>query len=323
MNWDFIRTRFVAYAFAAFLVVFGLLSPFLFELNLGIDMTGGTQSEYSYDAPVDIARVREAVVSAVAALPEPDRKAVNTTSAYAVTGERHFIVEVGFHADGQDDAALASVKTAVRDHVRESLRAAFPQSNIAEARYQNIGESFGAYIRNTAYLTLALVIFAISAYIAYAFWGSMKGASSLSFAIITVVTLIHDVVATFGLYVLIGHFFPEFVIDTFFITALLTVLGYSINDTIVILDRIRSMLALPENKNKAMRDIINTAVNATMTRSIYTSSTVLFVLIALFFFGPSSLSGFVLALLIGTVLGTYSSVFVSAPMLHDLRGDAK
>ncbi|HRI36125.1 MAG TPA: protein translocase subunit SecF [bacterium] len=323
MNWDFIRTRLVAYVIAAGLVAFGLLSPFLFTLNLGIDMTGGTQSEYSYEAPVDMEIVRATIDETIASLSEEDRTAVNTSNAYAITGERRFVVEIGFHADGRDDVALSSIKTAVRETLRTNLRAAFPDAALSETRYQNVGESFGAYIRNTAYLTLSLVIIAISAYIAYAFWGTMQGASSLSFAIITVVTLIHDVVATFGLYVLAGWLFPQFAIDTFFITALLTVLGYSINDTIVILDRMRSMIALPENKNKPLGDLINTAIRATMTRSIYTSSTVVFVLLALFFFGPAPLSGFVLALLLGTVLGTYSSVFISAPMLYDLQGKAK
>jgi preprotein translocase SecF subunit len=121
---------------------------------------------------------------------------------------------------------------------------------ITMTRYINVGESFGDYIKKTAYITLVLVIFTISLYIAYAFRGSISGFSSFSFAVVTAVSLFHDVIIAFGLYIIASYLFPEFKIDTFFITAMLTVLGYSINDTIVVMDRIRSNLRLPENKKK-------------------------------------------------------------------------
>ena len=102
----------------------------------------------------------------------------------------------------------------------------------------------------------------------------------------TAISLVHDVIIAFGLYIIASYFFPEYKIDTFFITAMLTVLGYSINDTIVVMDRIRSNLRLPENKKKDFGVIINNSVNETMTRSLYTSFTVFIVLVAMFFFGP-------------------------------------
>lgn len=188
------------------------------------------------------------------------------------------------------------------------------------SRYINVGESFGDYIKKTAYITLALVIIAISLYISYTFRGSIEGFSSFSFASVTAVSLVHDVVVAFGLYIIASYFFPEFKIDTFFITAMLTVLGYSINDTIVVMDRIRSNLRLPENKKKDFGTIINNAVNDTMTRSLYTSFTVFISLVALFIFGPEAIKGFILALLFGTVVGTYSSVAIAAPLLYDISG---
>lgn len=187
-------------------------------------------------------------------------------------------------------------------------------------RYINVGESFGDYIKKTAYITLALVIFSISLYISYAFRGSIEGFSSFSFASVTAVSLFHDVIIAFGLYVIASYFFPEYKIDTFFITAMLTVLGYSINDTIVVMDRIRSNLRLPENKKKDFAVIINNSVNETMTRSLYTSFTVFIVLVAMFFFGPETIKGFILALIFGTVVGTYSSVAIAAPLLYDISG---
>lgn len=115
-------------------------------------------------------------------------------------------------------------------------------ATITQSRYVNIGASFGSYIKQSGYLTLAIAIIAISIYIMYAFAGSIPGMASWPFAFVTGISMIHDVVIAFGLYVLTSFFFPEFKIDTFFITAMLTILGYSINDSIVIMDRIRTHL---------------------------------------------------------------------------------
>ena len=115
-------------------------------------------------------------------------------------------------------------------------------ASVNETKYVNIGKSFGDYIKNTAFLTLAIAIVAITIYVTWAFSGVVSGISVSSFAIITIITLFHDVIISSGAYIVAGHFFPQFQIDTFFITALLTILGYSINDTIVVFDRIRANL---------------------------------------------------------------------------------
>ena len=160
---------------------------------------------------------------------------------------------------------------------------------ISQSRYVNVGESFGAYIKKSGYITLTLAIIMISLYIQYAFRGSIAGMKSWPFAVVTGVSLIHDVVIAFGLYVVTSYFFPEFKIDTFFLTAMLTILGYSINDTIVVMDRIRSNLAGTLGKKMGLSHIIDTAIHETLRRSLLTSSTVFIVLLALFFFGPESL----------------------------------
>lgn len=139
------------------------------------------------------------------------------------------------------------------------------------------------------------------------------------FALVTGVSLLHDVVVAFGLYVLTSVFFPEFKIDTFFITAMLTVLGYSINDTIVVMDRIRSNLDAT-GKKVSFSSIIDRSIHDTMRRSIFTSLTVIIVLVAMFIFGPDSLRGFTLALIFGGIVGTYSSVCIASPLLVDITG---
>ena len=189
---------------------------------------------------------------------------------------------------------------------------------ITESRYVNIGESFGAYIKKSAYITLSMAIIMIAIYIAYAFRGSIPGMASWPFAVVTGVSLIHDVIVAFGLYVATSYFFPEFKIDTFFLTALLTILGYSINDTIVVMDRIRSNLRDSGGKKMGLSHVIDGAIHDTLRRSLLTSSTAFIVLLAMFFFGPESLKGFTLALLFGTVVGTYSSICIASPLLVDI-----
>lgn len=144
--------------------------------------------------------------------------------------------------------------------------------------------------------------------------------ASWPFAVVTGVSLFHDVVIAFGLYVFTGLMFPEFKIDTFFITAMLTVLGYSINDTIVVMDRIRSNLHENSSKKETLSALIDRSIHDTMRRSIFTSLTILIVLVAVFVFGPDSLKGFSLALIFGTVVGAYSSIFIASPLLLDITG---
>lgn len=158
----------------------------------------------------------------------------------------------------------------------------------------------------------------ISLYIQYAFRGSIAGMASWPFAVVTGLSLIHDVLVAFGLYVITSFFFPEFKIDTFFLTALLTILGYSINDTIVVMDRIRSNLKDGGLKKSSFSEIIDRSIHDTMRRSLLTPMTVLIVLVCLFIFGPSSLKGFVLTLIYGTIIGTYSSIFIASPLLVDI-----
>jgi preprotein translocase SecF subunit len=117
-------------------------------------------------------------------------------------------------------------------------------------------------------------------------------------------------------------YFPEFKIDTFFITALLTILGYSINDTIVVFDRIRSNLKKLVKK-ESLKDIIELSINDTLRRSIFTSLTLFFVLLTIFLFGPESIKGFVLVMMFGTLIGTYSSIFIASPLLFELNKKKK
>lgn len=321
MKIDFIKSRFMYYGFALMLVLISLGAYLVLPLNLGIDMTGGVQAEYDYTVgQINIDTVKTLVEETKKGITYNGKEVVNNTNIYKISGEDKFVVEAGFsRISGISDKDFEGLKTKFKDDVTGKL-SSLNSVKVTMTRYINVGESFGDYIKQTAYMTLALVILSISLYISYAFRGSIEGFSSFSFASVTAVSLFHDVIVAFGLYIIASYFFPEFKIDTFFITAMLTVLGYSINDTIVVMDRIRSNLRLPENKKKDFGTIINNSVNETMTRSLYTSFTVFIVLVAMFFFGPETIKGFILALIFGTVVGTYSSVAIAAPLLYDISG---
>lgn len=240
---------------------------------------------------------------------------------YRVSGTNDFMVEVGIdeNAAAGDTAKKTEVVNNAKNHFFENLKAEYDktENKISQTQFVNIGASVGQYIKHSGYIALILVAVMISVYIMYAFRGAIPGMASWPFAVVTAICLLHDVVISFGLYVLASSIFPEFKIDIYFITAMLTVLGYSINDTIVIMDKIRATMKTNTRKH-SLSEIIDESIHLTMRRSLFTSMTILVVLLAMFFFGPSAISGFVLALIFGTIVGTWSSIFIAAPGLVDL-----
>ncbi len=305
-----------------------LLLPWTLGVNQGIDMTGGVQIEYSVDGVSKSQVIKLAKSSllqkAESSLPENISAIITDKNIYGVSGVDSIIVETGIDesAAKTDDG---SVDFTLVESAKQSFAAALQkefntidQAQIKQTRYVNIGASFGDYIKSSGYKSLIGVIIAISLYILYAFRGSISGMVNWPFSVVTALTLFHDVIIAFGLYVLISFFFPEFKIDTFFITAMLTVLGYSINDTIVVMDRIRSNLRDGHKKWHAFKKVIDESIHDTIRRSLFTSLTVLIVLLSMFFFGPDSIRGFTLALMLGTIVGTYSSICIAAPLLYDM-----
>ena len=316
---DVIVKRYTFFGISGALVLFSLISFFAFNINLWIDMTWGTQSEYIYETDVNLDEIR-AEASTLADKVNQNGKYINTTSVYKISGENKFVVETGFNRN-VDEVELEAQKINFKEAIDDILTA--KSDDISLSRYVNIGASFGDYIKNTAIITLAIAIVGITIYVAYAFSWAVSGISSLTFGIITIITLFHDVLISSGLYLLVSAFFPEFKVDTFFITALLTILGYSINDTIVVFDRVRANLKMYAGKGKDLQEIINIAVTETLRRSIYTSLTLAFVLLTIFLFGPESISGFTLVMIFGTLIGTFSSIFIASPLLYEINKNKK
>jgi preprotein translocase SecF subunit len=284
-------------------------------------MTGWIQVEYAVDwgdvkSAQSLAKGYAEEIEKIVLINE--KPVINGLNIYGIAWTNSFIVEAGFtKTEGVTEIMVQEAKAKFTSLLGEKLSKE-QNLKITQSRYVNIGESFGAYIKKSGYITLTLAIIMIAIYIAYAFRGSIPGMASWPFAVVTGLSLVHDIIIAFGLYVATSYFFPEFKIDTFFFTALLTILGYSINDTIVVMDRIRSNLGEWEGKKMSLAHIIDKSIHDTMSRSLLTSSTIVIVLIALFIFGPETLKGFTLVLLFGTIIGTYSSVCIASPLLLDI-----
>jgi preprotein translocase SecF subunit len=321
---NILKNKIIYLSISLVLFIVSLFLIFIPKLNLGIDMTWWTKTEYSYDWNVDIEKIRNIILDESKKVLFQDKEVINWTSLYKISGEDKLSLVVWFDTS-LEDKILDEYKIWFKNKTLELLK--LENENVAELSYTNIWKSFWDYIKNTAILTLIIAILGITVYVSYAFKWVISWISIFSFSIITIITLFHDVVISSGAYIFVSTIYPEFKIDTFFITALLTILWYSINDTIVIFDRIRANLREFWWKTwkawKSFKDIISLSINETITRSLYTSLTLLFVLITIFFFWPETIRWFILVMILGTIVWTYSSIFIASPMLYLVNKNKK
>jgi len=191
------------------------------------------------------------------------------------------------------------------------LDESFEQVRIEQ--YTTIGPTVGATLKSRAVYAIIAAALGIILYLAFSFRKIPRKYSPWKFGVVAVATLLHDVMITVGVFVILSRY-TTFEVDTLFVTALLTILGYSVNDTIIVFDRIRDNLFLQERKEDFAL-IANRAIGQTWKRSTYTSASTLIMLGSLLFFGTQSTQWFVLTLIVGISLGTYSSIFVATPLL--------
>ncbi len=190
-----------------------------------------------------------------------------------------------------------------------------------ELQFTTIGPTVGRNLRIRALWAIVIASAAIILYLAFAFRKIPKRLSPWTFAISAIVATLHDTLITLGIFTIISHI-TSFEMDLLFVSALLSIIGYSVNDTIVVFDRIRDNLFLDTTRKEDFPAIAEQSLRQTMTRTINTGTGALIMLFALFFFGAESLRWFVLTLIVGTVIGTYSSFFVATPLLVYRRAKA-
>jgi len=185
-------------------------------------------------------------------------------------------------------------------------------NNITEHKFTSIGPIVGQELKKKTTSAMILVVVCIILYIAWAFRKISKPVQSWKYGLSAIIALAHDVIIVSGIFAVLGRF-AGYEVDVLFVTALLTILGYSVNDTIVVFDRVRENLFHEHGYD--FEDTVNHSVNETVVRSLNTSITTLLVLFSIFLFGGASIKQFVLALICGAIVGTYSSIFLASPLL--------
>ncbi|MBI4990554.1 protein translocase subunit SecF, partial [Candidatus Gottesmanbacteria bacterium] len=222
-------------------------------------------------------------------------------------------IEISSIQKSGEDTFLLRFKSFEKDQnqkLQEEFKKQFGE--VRELRFETVGPTIGKETEENAFKSVVLASLAIITYITLAFRKIPKPYSSIKFGICAVVALIHDVLVIVGLFSIFGHFF-KVEVDSLFITALLTIMGFSVHDTIVVFDRIRENLK--KMPDLSFTQVVNESIIQTLARSLSTSLTVIFTLFALLLFGGESIRWFVVALLIGITSGTYSSIFNAAPLL--------
>jgi len=282
-----VNHRKIWYTFSTILVLLSLFSIFYFGLNLSIDFTGGSLLEIEYKNQRPEKAVIEEAISSASLSP----------ASVQFSGERNVSIRL---------------KTLSDEEHRNLLSRLSSTGEFTEIRFDSIGPVIGKELTKKSIYAIILVIVMIILYIAFAFRNASRPVSSFKYGLMAVVALIHDVTAPIGVFAFLGKYFGV-QIDILFVTAILTVLGFSVHDTIVVFDRIRENLK--KGIGKTFEETVGFSINQTIVRSINTSLTVMIVLLSLFFFGGETIKYFSLALILGVFFGTYSSIFLASPLL--------
>lgn len=290
---NIIKFRNWFFALSLLIIIPGIFALSTWGLRLGIDFAGGTLWEIKFtDAKRDSKQISASDVQ-------------NLSNAQGA--------EVSSTVSTSDQSVLIRMKVSDEtkiNEIRDKLRQSYGQ--IEDTRLETVGPVISKELTRKAAIALSISILAIVTYVTWAFRKVAKPASGLSFGVCAIVALIHDVLVVAGSFAILGHF-AALEVDSLFITALLTVLGFSVHDTIVVFDRIRENLK--KFDDYPFDEVVNHSVVQTLARSLNTSLTVIFVLLALLLFGGQTIKTFILALLIGVISGTYSSIFNAAPLL--------
>lgn len=285
---NIIARRKIWYAISLAVIIPGLISLFTSGLRLGIDFRGGSVVEV--EGGIDSAKLLDLA-----------RKQNYNDVTITPSGDGRTLVR--FRDDRTDSASAEAA--------HQAFKADLVTVGVHEVRYDTVGPSVSRDITRNALLSVLVASLAIVLYIAWAFRNTPPPVSSWSFGFCAVLALLHDALLLIGVFSLLGRF-AHIEVDALFVTAVLTVIGFSVHDTIVVFDRIRENL---RRERKPFEEVVNDSILETLARSINTSLTVLFTLLALFLFGGQSIRSFVLALLIGIASGTYSSIFNASPLL--------
>jgi len=286
---NIVEKRKIFYTLSLLLLAGSAVSLFLFRVNFGIDFKGGSLLELSFNQN----RPDSSQIMGVL-------EAFNLGNILVQpSGERNLILKFN----------------TVDEVTHQQIISRLASSNVGsfrEERFEAIGPTIGQELKRKATLAVVLVLIAIILYIAWAFRHISKPVASWKYGLVAVAALLHDVTIPIGLFSILSRFYG-YEIDVLFVTAILTVLGFSVHDTIVVFDRIRENLRKARGEN--FESVVEKSIHETITRSINTSLTVFLVLLGVYFLGGDSTRVFSLVMLSGVFFGTYSSIFIASPLL--------
>ena len=287
----------IFYTLSSSLLIISIIAIIIFGLPLGLDFKGGSLMEIKF-------------------LPNSDGqiRVLNREDVESIFKDLG-IQNINFQKSGSDSLILRfeNVEEAIHQNILKSLGEK-SEFAVQEQRFDSIGSVLGKETIKKSVEAIVIVLFAIVIYVAWAFRKLSFPIKSWRYGIVALVTLFHDVLITIGFFAVYLHFSGG-EIGVSFIAAILTILGYSVNDTIVVFDRLRENL-LKFGARFSFKETVFKSIKETLTRSTNASLTTIFVLLAIFFFGGSTTRDFVLALIVGIFIGTYSSIAVAAPLLE-------
>lgn len=289
----FIKYSKIWLAMSLVVFVLSVAALFIFGLKPGIDFTGGSLMEitFSQNRP-DIEEVRKVFED------NGIKEAV-----FQKTGDKSYFIRTNrFSSEADHQTTLKALKEKFTTQ----------ENTLREDRFETIGSAVSKQLRQRASWAIIFVCLGIISYVAYAFRQVSRPVASWKYGVLAIIALLHDVLLVIGVFAVLGHYLGVEV-DTGFVVALLTVLGYSVNDTIVVYDRIRENLQRHTATN--FEETVNRGLNETLMRSVNTTLKTTLPLFALYFMGGSTIHNFTLALIIGIISGAYSSIFIATPLL--------
>ncbi|MFH1089707.1 MAG: protein translocase subunit SecF [Candidatus Uhrbacteria bacterium] len=288
MKFSIVKNRKIWYGLSSIMIVGSIVAMVAFGFNFGIDFTGGSIMEIQTPAGLSTADV-----SAVFASAGYEHAVVQPS------GNQEMIVRLESLDETAHQTVLAALKT--------------KDAGLQELKFDSFGPAIGSELRKKTITGIVVVLILICLYIAFAFRKVSEPIASWKYGVLTILAGLHDVIVPMGLFAILGHYLG-WQVDTAFVAAALTILGYSINDTIVVFDRTRENLTRQVG-NENFEETVDKSIKQTITRSMYTTLTTMLALAGIFIFGGDTTRPFSLALLVGIGIGAYSSVFIASPLL--------
>ena len=309
-NYNFLGMRKYAYVISAVIIIIGIGSLAVRGLNYGVDFSGGRTYVVRFDQPVVLKDIRNALEEG---LEQPEVKTFGPTSQVKITTNKEIDNDDPSVDSTLQGILFANLKPLYQDQsitYKDFIADTGSDKLIGILSSQKVGPTIADDIRNRAVMAIVFALIIIFIYIAIRFKRWQYGLGG-------VISLFHDSIIVISLFSIFYNVLPfNLEIDQTFIAAILTIIGYSINDTVIIFDRVREFVGL--HPKRTLMNNINTGINSTLARTINTSGTTIVVLLMIFIFGGEVIRGFSFALLVGILVGTYSSVFVASPLAYDL-----